>query len=291
MEIRKAHDRREWAIELIEAIEEQAPHFTTRITRHQNPESAAASVRDFLGVSLDKQRAWRDQYEALRNWRRLIEKVGILTFQALGVEVDEARGFSTSDTPFPVAVANVKDAQRGRIFTLLHEVAHILLRGGGICDLHQSHDDENSHIEAFCNHVAGAVLFPRDELLATETVRRHQGGDRAWSDEELRDISRQFGGSREAALVRLLTLGLTNDAYYQQRRTEFLRQYAEWKRQQKGFPTPHVVAVSSAGEAFAGLVLENFNRERITASDVSDYLGIRAKHLPEIQRDYSNLAV
>ncbi len=291
MEIRKAHDRREWALELIEEIEEQPSQIETVITFGQDPEAAAEAVRAFLGVSLEQQSAWHAEYDALKQWRLLIENAGILTFQASEVEISEARGFSISERPLPVAVANIKDAPRGRIFTFLHEVAHILLRNGGICDLHESEEDELSRIEAFCNHVAGATLFPRSALLATDAVRRHRAGDVSWSDYELAEISRQFGGSREAALVRLLTLGLTNTAFYRQRREEFLKQYAEQREKQKGFALPHVVALESAGPTFASLVIESFNRERITASDVSDYLGIRLRHLPEVQRDYTKFAI
>ena len=46
-----------------------------------------------------------------------------------------------------------------------------------------------------------------------------------------------------------------------------------------------VVQISGAGPLFTQLVVEAFNRERITASDVSDFLSIRVKHLPEIERD------
>jgi hypothetical protein len=45
------------------------------------------------------------------------------------------------------------------------------------------------------------------------------------------------------------------------------------------------VQISGAGPLFTQLVVEAFNRERITASDVSDFLSIRVKHLPEIERD------
>lgn len=291
LEIRKAHDRREWALGLFREIESDPPQVEESITRDQDPETVAARVRQFLGVSLQQQTTWRDQYEAFREWRRLIEGAGILTFQATDVEVSEARGFSISDRPIPVVVANIKDAPRARIFTLLHEVAHILLNDGGICDLHEAENDVSSRVEAFCNRVAGATLFPKLELLNTPTVRQHEKGDSSWSDKELADLSRQFGGSREAALVRLLSLGLTSTSFYRSKRDAFLKVYAEQRQQQKGFAPPHQVALSSAGPTFTGLVIESFNRERITASDVSDYLQIRLKHLAEVQRDYARIAV
>jgi Zn-dependent peptidase ImmA (M78 family) len=294
LEVRRAHDRREWALELFEQIEERPLELTGSLAAATDAEFAAAEMRRVLKVSLGDQITWRTDYDAFKQWRLLIERAGILTFQANDVETTEARGFSISDRPLPVAVTNIKDAPRGRIFTLLHETAHILLRDGGICDLHESDQDDRSRVEAFCNHVAGATLFPKDALLRTDVVRLHKKGDVAWADEELKELSRRFGGSREAALVRLLTLRLTTQAFYDEKHEEFLKQYAEQRERDRlkgGFAPPHEVALTSAGPTFTGLVIESFNRERITASDVSDYLQIRLKHLSEVQRDYSKVAV
>ena len=294
LEVRRAHDRREWALELFEQIEERPRELNEALTLAGDAETAAAEMRRILKATLRDQFTWRADYEAFKQWRLLIERAGILTFQANDVETTEARGFSISERPLPVAVTNIKDAPRGRIFTLLHEAVHILLRDGGICDLHESDEDERSRVEAFCNHVAGAVLFPQDALLGTDTVQRHKKNDIAWADEELSELSRRFGGSREAALVRLLTLGLTTQAYYDEKHAEFLKRYAEQREQERlkgGFAPPLEVALTSAGPTFTSLVIESFNRERITASDVSDYLQIRLKYLAEVQRDYSKVAV
>jgi hypothetical protein len=87
---------------------------------------------------------------------------------------------------------------------------------------------------------------------------------------------------------------LTTQAYYDEKREVFLKRYAEQRereRQKGGFAPPHEVALTSAGPTFTSLVVENFNRERITASDVSDYLQIRLKYLADVQRDYSKMAV
>lgn len=287
-EIRKAYDRREWALELMSDLQLTPAAFDVRLGLSDDPEVAAGKIRAALGARTEVQSQWRVDNEAFREWRALLERAGILTFQAANLELDEARGFSISLKPLPVVVANIKDAYRGRIFTLLHEATHIALNEGGICDLDDNQRrNASARIEAFCNRTAGAILFPKQDLLATSEVRNHRPADMGWSDNEIQSLSRRFGGSREALLVRLLALGRTSEKFYYRKRDEYRLAYAKWREQRKeGFAPPHIVSLSSAGPLFTNLVIENFNREHITASDVSDYLQVRVKHLPEIQRDY-----
>jgi Zn-dependent peptidase ImmA (M78 family) len=267
------------------------PVFDIEISLRDDPEASAERIRAKLGITTEAQGQWRVDSEAFREWRALLERAGVLTFQAANLKLDEARGFSISLKPLPVVVANIKDAYRGRIFTLLHEVVHIALNEGGVCDLDDNQRrNVSARIEAFCNRVAGAVLFPKGDLLTTAEVRNHRVADLTWSDGEIRALSRKFGGSREALLVRLLALGRASERFYYKKRDQYREEYARWREQRKeGFAPPHVVSLSSAGPFFTSLVIENFNRERITASDVSDYLQVRVKHLPEIQRDYSGV--
>lgn len=290
-EIRKAYDRRAWALELLSDLHFNPVPFDVQIGLRDDVEAAASRIRAKLGIRTETQGKWRVDNEAFREWRALLERAGVLTFQATNLELGEARGFSVSLKPLPVVVANIKDAYRGRIFTLLHEVAHIALNEGGVCDLDDNQRrNASAQIEAFCNRVAGAVLFPKQDLLAAPEVRNHRASDLKWSDGEIQALSRRFGGSREALLVRLLAVGRASENFYYKKRDEYRAEYAKWREQRKeGFAPPHIVSLSSAGPFFTGLVIENFNREHITASDVSDYLQIRVKHLPEIQRDYSGI--
>lgn len=288
--VRMAQDRREWALELYETLGETPHKFDGILHGTDGIEDAAAKLRRAIGMRFEEQTKWRLDYEALRNWRAAIEASGMLTFQASDVETKEARGFSISEKPLPAVVANVKDAPRGRIFTFLHEVVHVMLREGGICDisddLHRS--SPNAQVEAFCNQVAGAALFPLEQFLSTNIVQSHKKGDPKWTDFELQELSRKFGGSREAALVRLLSLHLTTWDYYLKKREEFYRKYQEAQEKSKGFAAPHTVAISNAGPTFTRLVLEGLNRNRITASDFSDYLQLRVKHLPEVRQEISH---
>jgi Zn-dependent peptidase ImmA (M78 family)/transcriptional regulator with XRE-family HTH domain len=289
-EIRRASDRRDWALQLMAELDERPKELTRKLSLTQEIEDAATQVRAFLGVTTQLQSQWRQQ--AFSQWRSHIERAGILTFEMTSVAPGEASGFSIGARPLPAAVANIKDSRTSRIFTLLHEVTHILLESDGICDLEERGHDDLARTESFCNRVAGAAIFPREAMLSLDAIRLHQKGQPKWTDEELRTIASQFGGSREAALVRLATLGLTSRAFCDSRRLQFQKEYeqvAEARKNQAvdGFAPPHQLELWSAGPMFVSLVVENLNRDRITASDFSDYLQIRTKHIAEVQQEYA----
>jgi hypothetical protein len=85
-------------------------------------------------------------------------------------------------------------------------------------------------------------------------------------------------------LRRLLICGRTTEAFYRQKRKQFQLEYdAQAKHALGGFAPPDRIAISSAGPTFVRLVLSNYYQDRITASDVSDLLEVRLKHLSKIE--------
>lgn len=287
VEIRRARYRRQVAIDLFALRGQSPPKFKARAHLSEDPEVVAERARKLLGVTIEMQTKSKTDYDALNLWRQAIEDQEILVFQARNVDVSEMRGFSITEDPLPAVVANIKDAPRGRVFTLLHEFVHLMLREEGLCDLseHASVPPQERKVEIFCNHVAGAILMPRESLLGEEYVRAH-GRNPIWEDHELIALARRYEVSREAMLRRLLVLDQTNHAFYKAKRQEFIeayRDHAEMKKERGGFAPPHSVAVAAAGPGFVRLVLDSYYNERITASDLSDFLDVRLKHMPRIE--------
>jgi Zn-dependent peptidase ImmA (M78 family)/DNA-binding XRE family transcriptional regulator len=283
-EIEQAQVRREIAIDLLSETGEMPPRLRMNARLEDDPEQVAARVRRAIGVDLDEQAAWNDDRSGFNAWRFAIERIGVLVLQMTTVDRDEARGFSIADRPLPVVVANNSDPYVARSFTLIHEFTHAALHESGICDL-----GDGAHVERFCNHVAGAVLVPASSLLGEQTVRGH-GGDPEWSDAELRRLAAAYRVSRETVLRRLLLLGRTDEQFYAKKRREFQsernqRAAKETTGDTTFGPLPSTIAVVRAGHYFARLVLTSHSRGTITASDVADYLGVRMKHIPSIERN------
>jgi Zn-dependent peptidase ImmA (M78 family)/DNA-binding XRE family transcriptional regulator len=291
-EIRRAWARREIALDLYRELVGEPEAFPWTASLDESPEDVATRLREGLGVTRTEPASWRNAYDALNRWRGALEEAAVLVFQAEDVEVSEMRGFSLSERLFPAVVVNIKDAVVGRVFTMLHEATHLMLREGGLCDLLEESSRAQERIEAFCNHVAGATLMPRAWMLEEEVVHRHRGAQ--WADEETRSLSQSYRVSREAVLRRLLILGKTTEDFYRKKRRELQAEF-EAKREETeerkalgleagGFAPPDRMAVSTAGPFFVRLVLESYHQEKITPNELSSFLGVRLKHVSEIEQ-------
>jgi len=285
LEIRKARYRRELARELFVALAEEPPTLRLRARLAEDPEQVAERTRKALGLTHEVQTAWKTPYQAFNAWREAVERLGVLVFQAGDIDVGEMRGFCLSATELPTLVVNRKDHPHGRLFTLLHELAHLMLRQEGLCDLAEEdrRPPEEQRVEVFCNRVAAAVLMPRRELLREEIVMAPATAH-VWAQGELTYLARRYRVSREAMLRRLVTLGKASLDDYREARWELQEKISSRTEPSTGAPPPDRMVVSGAGPTFVRLVLEGFYQEKITASDVSDYLEVRLKWMPKIER-------
>jgi len=289
LEIRLAIERRQEAIELAAAIGEDPPRLGVQARLDEAPEPLAARLRERLSVSLVQQRRWGSDREAFNAWRDALEARGVLVFQTGGtaryrVEPEEVRGFSIAEHPWPVVVANGREAPVGRIFTLLHELAHVALRRPGLCDLHEQPraTAEADRIEAFCNRVAGAVLVPSAALEAEPTVQRHGSAPR-WRDDELRDIARRFWVSQEVVLRRLVILERASLDFYRAWRAERAR-HPQPERESGGFLRPPDLVLKRSGHLFPRLVFRAYRERRIPLSDVVELLSVGPQHFEKTER-------
>jgi Zn-dependent peptidase ImmA (M78 family)/transcriptional regulator with XRE-family HTH domain len=283
IEIRRAREHRDDALLLAQEIGERLPAFEPRAHINEGIEAVASRLRNLLQIATATQFSWPDTRTALKEWKRAVEAHTVLVFETSRIALEEMRGLSLPSETLPVIVLNGGDSLAGRVFTLLHEFTHLMLRQGGVCDLAQ--DDAatpDARVEAYCNAVAGAALVPATVLRA----RLPDGRPQDWTLEQLSEIADDFRVSKEVVLRRLLTMGLTTQRHYAHMREQFIREYAELRqrpKESKGGPEPAVMTVRNLGRPFVRLVLDAYAEDRISLSAVSSYLGVKLKHLPRIE--------
>jgi len=277
--LRHALQRRDLALELAPDVGIEPRPFKPKATLSDDPTKVASKLRELLGISLKQQQNWADDYEAFRSWRQAIEALGVLTFQASHVEVEEMRGVSLFYDLFSVVLLNVADAVRGRIFTLAHELGHLLLRNAATKDSSATLADPDVAHEVWCNQFAGALLVPAGSISWTSEETDPDSFD--WG--ELRAQANRLKVSREVILRRLLAASKLSQKEYKVLRRELHARYPI-KASAGGPVAQDVMVLSRLGIPFVRTVLAAYRQEKITLSDVADYLDVRVKYVPRIEQ-------
>ena len=282
--LRIALFRREAARELYERLGESLPTFDVKAQPSEDAEVVGQRIRELLGISWEMQLGWPSAHAALNGWRAAIERLGILVFQSSDMSVEEMRGISIPHGPLPVILLNSADAPHGRIFTLLHEFAHILLTNAGheTSSLEGQRKPEDQRIERISNRFAAAALMPRQDFIAE--ILRYPGAAEGDEDSLRRLAFRRIKVSPEAILRRLVELHRARPSVYRTMRRSWQQRSWYSPPQGEGGPPLEVRVIASAGRPFVSLVLDSYKRNAVSSSDVSDYLGMQLKYLDRVAR-------
>ena len=245
------------------------------------PEEVAEEVRGILGVTWTVRGEWQTQDEAFAGWRAAIERCNVLVF-ALTLSIGEVRGASMwPQGGLPGILVNHSDSESatGRIFTLLHEFVHLLVRGEGVvCDFRGQRE-----IETFANRVAARAIVLPDELESSLSDPTLEDFGSEWTDLKLDYVRRPFHASRDTIAILLEELGLVERGFYLKRRAAWDKRGFARGRVRKGQTKPQR-KYRELGEVMSGLVLAAAESESVSPLDVIEVLDMPLQRLPEFTK-------
>jgi Zn-dependent peptidase ImmA (M78 family) len=263
-------------------LNEPVTPFTLDATTSSDVDALAHEIRAYLYVTDAEQKQWKGN--AFSAWRMAMEAKDVLVFMIPRLALAEMRGVAIAEQKFPVILINARDRGGGRVFTLLHEFCHLAIHQSGVSgEGGEQKGAPNPSVERYCNAVAAATLMPKEWLLSEIAMLPAKSG--VWDDDQLSTLALRFGVSREALLRRLLTLGKTTQAFYDSKRTAFLKEYADLNdKKSTGGPEYHIQVLSQLGRAFTRLVFQGYHERRLTLRDVANYFNMQVKSIPEMER-------
>ena len=241
-----------------------------RLRPNANIPSMARRIREDLGIPLEQQIGWDSKKTAFDEWRQAFERQGIAVFKD-AFRNDSFSGFCLYEEAFPLIYVN-NSARSREIFTLFHELAHILLRTSGIVPPPAAAPISASSEEIFCNRFASEFLLPDAHFSATWNGRRADKD----AAEELADF---YKVSREVVFRRFLDKELISPK-------EYKNAASEWARQRKSGGSggnSYRTKLSCLGMNYVRLAFSKYYQERITASELAEYLDIQERHLPRFE--------
>jgi Zn-dependent peptidase ImmA (M78 family) len=240
-------------------------------------DAAASKMRELLDVSDDWARHHATWSAALSALCLAVDKAGVVivingvvgnnTHRRL--DVNEFRGFVLSDEYAPLVFVNGADAKSAQMFTLAHEVAHLLMGKGGVFNF-RDFLPVNNAVEQFCNKVAAEFLVPEKQLKAV------------WPDvqgnpEQFQLLARRFRVSSIVAARRALDLDLISKTAF----FEFYRLYTEVITKKKSAKSPsgdfYATQNFRIGRRFAATVVRAAREGWVSYGDAYKLTGLYGK--------------
>lgn len=218
MQVRRAHA---YQLTLREVFEGAAPAehqklLAARLNVQGSVVRQASVVREVLGITLESQVAWRSDEVALKRWRESVEALGIFVFKAPFKQKDIS-GFCLPADDFPLIYLNNSTTKTRQTFSLLHELAHLLLNVAGISKFDTEYIQRlpatEQRIEVFCNQIATEMLMPSGDFAVQ--ARALPSNLEALPDDVFADLGNRYGVSREAVLRRFLDMAQVRPSFYE----------------------------------------------------------------------------
>lgn len=276
IEIRDCLRKRDLALEMAQDLEQPFVEFEYSL-KSSDLEKEGLRFREIFGLTNKNQQEFQDSYGLFNHLRSKIESTGVLVFQSSLGEVDEFRGLSLFFPRAPIILLNTKDSVNARIFSLMHEFCHLLLRTSGICNFDDEIPvDELRIFEVQCNSFAGNFLVPKnlfDELSKT-IEPKIVNTDR---------FAKKLKVSEEVILRRMLSFLIITDEQYKAKRKEIAKRIK--KASKDGFVPPYIKSLSNNGVFFTSLIMNSLYGERIGVVEASDALGVKIKHFGKIEEE------
>ena len=282
VQVRKAHAFQITLKEVFEGKNPSAKQIAreAQLDMQQPVEPQARSVRELIGISLQDQVGWKSDEVAMKRWRETVEANGVFVFKA-PFKQKEISGFCLLDADFPLIYLNNGTTKTRQIFSLLHELAHLLLNVNGISKFDASYMSRlparERRIEQFCNRIAAEMLIPSDDF--GQQIAGLPGNAESVQDHLCADLASRYGVSREAILRRLLDLNRVSQAFYE-RKAKF------WTSQKKATSGGDWYASQNVylSDRFAQEVIGRHYRNQLSIELASEYLGIKAKNFAGLEQ-------
>ena len=290
LEIRKAKFRRNAFLHIYEDMGVKVPSFNQYVIGNNDVQELATHIRNYLNVEFEIQKKWfikdngnksYDHNNFLNHWKEICFDLGILVFELENVRESEVSGCSIYYDTCPIILLNGKNTPNRRIFTLMHELAHLTQKISAICDV-----DKYNIKEIFCNKVASEILIPTNTLDKKEIFYKN-------GNINLSNVSNLYGVSKQTIVYKLNSLNIISDGLkdeliqqIEEKNKRFKERNAVHNKENDYFPMPIKQKKKKYdGEPYTRLILQAYENNIITAPRAVKYLDVPIDQFESISNE------
>ncbi len=245
------------------------------------PDELASEVRSRLEIEPEEQKSWPSDDEALKRWREKVEDNGVWVFKRTFRQKDIA-GFCLNDPVFPVIYLNNGQAKTRQIFTLFHELAHLLFDFNHLERRDPDHylpglNEAEQAIETACNRFAGEFLVPADDF--DRVVAAHAPAE--LTDEYLKSLADRYKVSREVILRKFHDRGRVDGTQYAGKVREWASSYEPGSGAGGNY---YATQAAYLGQKYLRTAFQAFDDGRIDELELAGCLGVKGANIDGLEK-------
>lgn len=278
-EINRLKSCRECAIELLNLDEYK------NIFKEINPDFStndiSMKIREIFSIEIPFKNKTAYSNKAFNYFRNKIESKGVMVLQIENISIKEIRGISLNYEILPIIAVNKNDSDRAKVFTLFHEMAHLVRRTSNLCliDFNEREDEE----EKICNNLAANILIP--EITLDSIIKGKDLSD----DRIITNLSDRYAVSKFVIIKRLYDLNKIDFVLYKSKYEKYLDIFNEIKeirkkQGQKIIVTQDKKLISSSGKLYPKIILDAYYEGKISFGEVCNTLNINSRYIDNIER-------
>lgn len=201
-QIEYCQNQQDWFSDYVNTCDLDVFKYNGKFSLHDDPQEVGLKLKEFLKITYKLSKNANDY---LKRLKVILENNGILVSSSKVLKntqnrlsLSDFRGFALYDDNAPLIFINGNDSTSAQIFTLCHELGHIVLGQSGVSDVVKNNSKK---IEKWCNEFAANILMPKNDVIDTfdQYINISQF---------LQDATKLFHVSTNALLLKIYNLNL-----------------------------------------------------------------------------------
>ena len=242
-------------------------------------------LRQKLEFPISTQKARKNTKIVFEIFRDKFYDLGIYVFKD-AFRDNSVSGLCINDERYPVVVINNSMSFARQIFTLFHELYHLIQDTSGVeiirDDFYTALNQQQGIAERACDSFANAFLVPMDDFK--QELRKKE-----LNEERIEELSALYSVSKEAIMYKLYEMKIISSADYNNLKEVFygdaIRNTHQRKTTAKG-GNHYNTKLAYLGLRYTGDVFKQYFSGRIDSVRASEMLQSKVDHLPHLENVY-----
>lgn len=247
------------------------------------------TIRKKLGVDLSTQQKLPNVDKALEYWIERLAQNGLHVFKDPFKDSKKIAGFCVYDEHFPVIYLNNSTSKTRQIFTIFHELAHLLRRQDflNVGDSDRLNPNDQGDVERDCNLFAANFLVPDDDFKSQSISLPSTD-----LDDKVKQLAKLYKVSPAVILLKLFKSNKINQKELDHSLGKM--QSGIFSNSSGGSGGDYYNnKLTYLGRPYTGLVLEQYFQGKINQPSAAEYLNVNVvtfdKKKNQLNKTFDNL--